>query len=176
MGWKFNEFLPEGWTCKPLISGTSIMLKSLEGFKFSSYKTAAAFMKENEKYTDEDVKKLFLYPNGKSKKEKAEIAKWKKSQYLPEGWTCQKVKVDSDALSIKADCGKIFNNRFDASLFMSTNGKYTQDDIEMFYLYPDGNNHNPQRVEEKLESLTADGEVDENTTIAESQSSKMGKK
>ena len=34
---------------------------SLEGQRYKSYKRAAAFMKADEKYTAQDIKKLFLY-------------------------------------------------------------------------------------------------------------------
>ena len=61
--WFANEYLPEGWLCQKNVN-RNIKLRSIEGRRFSSYRSAMEHMKSNLKYTENDMMKLFLYPDG----------------------------------------------------------------------------------------------------------------
>ena len=61
--WFRNEYLPEGWLCQKN-ANRNIKLRSIEGHRFSSYRSAMEYMKSVPKYTENDMMKLFLYPDG----------------------------------------------------------------------------------------------------------------
>ena len=61
---KPSPYLHVGWLCSEFTNGNHINIVSLEGQRYKSYKRAAAFMKADEKYTAQDIKKLFSYPDG----------------------------------------------------------------------------------------------------------------
>ena len=61
--WFRNEYLPEGWLCQKN-ANRNIKLRSIEGRRFSSYRSAMEYMKSVPKYTENDMMKLFLYPDG----------------------------------------------------------------------------------------------------------------
>ena len=117
-------------------------------------------MRESENYSEEDIDRLKLYPDGEAAKKVAKnnrrekVAKWERSEYLPQDWTCQKVRVGSNAVKIKTDCGQIFNSHFDATLFMNLDpAKYSKEDVEKLNLYPNGEPHIklPQRSQDEVD-------------------------
>merc|ERR1712204_134060 len=69
--WTTSEFLPEGWlgkqienTIKGKKNGSRFYFLDKTGFKFVCFKSAAAYMRNHEIYTEEDVNKLYLFPDG----------------------------------------------------------------------------------------------------------------
>merc|ERR1719319_1735639 len=66
---KTSEYLPEGWLCKDTPENSiQINVVSTDGLRFYSYKKAAEHMKALE-YSEEDINKFFLYPDGKDLKQ-----------------------------------------------------------------------------------------------------------
>ena len=61
---KPGPYLHDGWLGSEFTNGNHLNIVSLEGQRYKSNKRAAAFMKADEKYTAQDIKKLFLYPDG----------------------------------------------------------------------------------------------------------------
>ena len=63
-----NEYLSTDWLFKEKRKGNMhIDILSSEGKRFISYKQAVAFMRSSEKYTEKDVKKFYLFPDGKTR-------------------------------------------------------------------------------------------------------------
>lgn len=167
--WKTNKYLPEGWTGN-FENRRNFKIKSSEGTKFVSLSAAAAFMESDERYTENDVKNVYLCPDGRNRNEKAQLAKWKTSEYLPAGWTCKKVKVDSDVLKIQSDCGSIFTSHFDASVFMNLNPlKYSKEDLKKLNLYPNGKPHlvSPEKSEDHEEDQITEMEEEHDEDMEE---------
>merc|ERR1719369_136485 len=64
-GWKENEYLPQKWFYIEKQEGEKgIIIVSKEGKLFHFYKGAVLFMRSNSDYTDEDIKKIYLCPEG----------------------------------------------------------------------------------------------------------------
>ena len=144
LGWKTNEYLPEGWKCKP-VSGGSIRLKSDDGSNFCTYKAAAAYFKESNNFTKEDLARLFLYPDGIVKKgnkkmkirnTKLSHVAWKTNKYLPEGWKCK--PLSGSNIKLKSDDGSTFKTYKAAAAYFKESKNFTQEDLARLYLYPDG--------------------------------------
>ena len=144
--WLTNAYLPHGWKCKDKREGaTNIMLRSSEGTTLTSYRAAAAFMDQNTAYTEEDVTRLYLYPDGQNH-QFTFIAKpvWKTNEFLPEGWSYSS-NYERDGRSgqkdrriIKSDIGFKFKSLKAAATYMANDGSYTVEQINRLSLYPDG--------------------------------------
>jgi len=147
-GWIDNEHLPEGWLCKgnnkKVTKSDPIMSK--EGTMLTSYKTAAAFMKTSGSYSQDQIDRLYLYPEGKRILSNILDENWKTNVYLPEGWKCKEKKAGSSYLYIQTEAGVRLCNYKGAAEFMEQNGEYSKRDVERLYLYPDGKNHSPNQV------------------------------
>ena len=113
-------------------------MKADDNTRLQSYKAAAAFMEADSKYTKEDIEKMYLYPDGKN--HNAQVI-WKTSQYLPEGWMCSDSNTKSGNINVKADDNTKLQSYRAAVAFMEADPKYTEDDMEKMYCYPDGKNH-----------------------------------
>ena len=142
--WLTNAYLPNGWKCKDKREGaTNIMLRSDEGTTLTSYRAAAAFMEQNAAYTKEDIKQLYLYPDGLNH-QFTFIAQpvWKTNDYLPEGWSyssnCDGRSGQKDRRIIKSDIGFKFKSLKAAADYMKNDGSYTVEQINRLFLYPDG--------------------------------------
>ena len=85
-GWETNEFLPQGWLHKPR-QGREINLLTPEGIKLRSYKAAFDLMAEGDDFSQEDIDRLALYPDGQQARLRPED--WSASPYLPQGWRCK---------------------------------------------------------------------------------------
>ena len=51
------------------IKSHNICVKTDDNIKLNSYKAAAAYMKANPKYTEEDIEKMYCYPDGKNRRQ-----------------------------------------------------------------------------------------------------------
>ena len=73
-GWKENDFLPQKWMFKDKSanSPTHLRIVSEEGIKFASLKSVFSFMRTVEKYSEKDVERFKLFPNGKLQHTKKE--------------------------------------------------------------------------------------------------------
>ena len=60
-----SVYLPQGWTFKGKKRGLDV--RCPEGFKFESYLAIGFFMKQ-EGYTEEQIARMFRFPNGKNHK------------------------------------------------------------------------------------------------------------
>jgi len=139
--WKTNEYLPEGWTCKRTEGSLKINFKTNTGFRLSSYRSAAIYIEENSEYTQEDVDKIFKYPDGKShERQLPSDEDWITNEYLPEGWMCKERK-EGPNICVKTKNGVKINSYRGAVEHVEENSKYTKEDLEKLYLYPDGKNH-----------------------------------
>ena len=150
--YKPSEYLPEGWLGKEKEVSkedkeegrrdTHIKIMNDEGVRFGSYKKASEFMKASEKYTPEDIEKLYLYPDGKRHIQLGLVEEWKTSEYLPQGWLCLAVKDGSHINIASSDTiREKFRSYKKAAEFLKANPKYTSDDVDRLYLYPDGTQH-----------------------------------
>ena len=148
--YKPSEYLPEGWLGKEKTEedkeegkrDTHIKIMNEEGVRFGSYKKAFEFMKANEKYTAEDIEKLYLYPDGKKHIQLGAAEEWKSSEYLPQGWLCLPAKDGAQINIASADTiREKFRSYKKAAEFLKANPKYTSEDVDRLYLYPDGSQH-----------------------------------
>jgi hypothetical protein len=63
--WLENNYLPEGWLHKkPKSNFIYIWVRSREGLLFKSFKQVDNFFNSNEDYSDEDVERFTLFPDG----------------------------------------------------------------------------------------------------------------
>ena len=85
--WKENEFLPPGWRCRPNKHG-NISLLTVDNVKIKSYKGAVDFMLEHDDYSQEDIDRVQMYPDGlrRALHGQAASVEWSTSVYLPPGW------------------------------------------------------------------------------------------
>ena len=128
------------------------MLRSEDGNMFTTYRSATAFMKSNEKYSKEDLKRLSLYPHGIEKKfikqkkktnkvklkyEGKSILKWKTNPYLPKDWTCKNMK-NKFVIRIKTEEGVKMSSLKAVRAFLKSNEKYSKEDFDRLNLYPSG--------------------------------------
>jgi len=107
-----------------------------------SYRSAAIYIEENSEYTQQDVDKIYNYPDGKDHKHDEE---WITNEYLPAGWMCKDRK---HGLYLKTDTGVRLSSYRAAAVYMEENTEYTKEDVESMYMYPDGKNHSTQPSEE----------------------------
>ena len=158
--WKPNDWLPKGWTCCPVKKDSEgkiskwkksqIKIKSPEGERFHSYSKTALYMRSNtSKYTEEDIRKFYLYPDGKTREQRLEDASWSRSEYLPEGWKC---KPNKFGLHILSPEGKMMRTYRMLVQFMKSEAKYSDEDSKKALLYPDGKKHELEVVREMMTS------------------------
>ena len=156
--WKPSEWLPKGWMGCPVKKESekeiskwkksSIKIKSPEGERFNSYSKATLHMREHPtRYSEEDIRKLQLYPNGKTREQRLEEASWSTSEYLPEGWRC---KTNKFQLQIQNPEGKLFHSYRSLVQFLKADSKYTEEDEKKALLYPDGKKHELEAVREAM--------------------------
>merc|ERR1712129_512191 len=149
--WKTNEYLPEGWMCKDVETGSSnIRVKTNDGKVLKSFKASARFMSSSNKYSQDDIERLQLYPIGErtvlKKNEgiklgdanQVQLDSWKTNEFLPDGWMCKGVKDGSGNIRIKTNDGTIFKPYKSAANFMKSSEKLYAEDIEKLYHYPKG--------------------------------------
>ena len=144
-GWTSNQYLPKGWTCqdkKSLTKTSKIWLKTDTGKRFHYYSPAVAFMREDPKYTETDIIQFYLYPDGKNHNQQTKNDhRWSTSIYLPEGWMCSELYVNSGiSICVKADNSTKLLSYKAAAAYMEADSRYTEDDIKKMYCYPDGKN------------------------------------
>ena len=137
LSWSTSVYLPEGWACKPLKKGWAILLKSCDDTKLKSYKTAAAHMEADSRYTKEDVERLYHYPDGKSHKLQSK-EEMQRSKYLPKGWMFRDRKRGLDILTSD---GTKLESYIAVNRYMQFKQTFTKKQMNMIYLFPDGKNH-----------------------------------
>ena len=103
-------------------------------------------MREDPKYTENDISQFYLYPDGKNHGSPQII--WSTSRYLPEGWMCSDSNTKSANICVKADDNTKLQSYKAAAAFMEADSKYTREDVEKLYQYPDGKNHKLQSKED----------------------------
>ena len=143
--WKTNEYLPEGWMCSSS-NGGNICVKADDNTKLKSYKAAVAYMEADPKYTKEDVKRMYCYPDGKDHKKLSVSAnlrggpkeEMQGSQYLPDGWLFRNKKKGLDILT--ADGTKL-ESYISIQRYMEYKGDFTKDQMDLVWLFPDGVKH-----------------------------------
>ena len=64
-----SQYLPDGWLCKDSSNKVGIDIVSPDRRRFYSYRKAADYMEANDGYSEEDVRRLFLYPDGQQHKD-----------------------------------------------------------------------------------------------------------
>ena len=104
-------------------------------------------MESDTKYTKEDIEKMYLYPDGKY--HNPQII-WKTNQYLPEGWMASDSNIRG--ICVKADDNTKLQSYKAAATFIDADARYTKEDVERLYLYPDGKNHKLQSKEDMQRS------------------------
>jgi len=128
-GWVESSFLPPEWRYRKCKSGRNeYNFLSPEGEMFPSRKTLVAFMRSNDKYSEEDINSLDAL--------KVEIrAKWVQSQHdwieddktIPTGWkiryfeSARKNKVSRKRCYILSPSGALFQTRLKSLQFMIQN-------------------------------------------------------
>merc|ERR1712129_231894 len=127
--------------CKEKKEGSNICVKSKNGKRFNSYRTTIEYMKENSEFTNEDLDRVCLYPNGKNHICKMNEEDWITNEYLPEGWTYMVKKEGSSNIKIQTETGFRLRSYKAAAEYMEKNSEYSKDDMEKLYFFPDGNDH-----------------------------------
>jgi hypothetical protein len=157
-GERVDEYLPDGWLLKTeiiKINGiareNAIHFVTESGTKLKSRKAAAIYMEANaNKYSKEDIKKVYLTPDGKNHRiHTASENEWKANEYLPEGW---KGKETKHGVGLMTQDGTRFTSYLVATEYMQFVGDYSQQQIDRIYLYPDGsadNLHKRQKLKSK---------------------------
>ena len=114
----------------------SICVKTNDNTKLQSYKAAATYMETDSKYDEEDIEKMYCYPDGKSSRQLSQNSNynpekiWSTSKYLPEGWMCNDSSTKSGNICVKADDNTRLKSYKIALAFMEENpNKYTEDDM-----------------------------------------------
>ena len=145
--WKTSEYLPKGWICKDKKEGaTNISVRTDEGTLLDSYTAAARYMEAKDEFTQENIDRLHLYPDGKHHKfvvrenVKNKKLSWKSNEYLPDGWMF-KEKGGSSCDTFKTSDGTRLKSYMAAASYMEQSCKYSQEEITRFYLCPDGKSH-----------------------------------
>ena len=136
--WKESNYLPEGWVGKEYKEGNKFLMND-NGKSFSSYKAAVEAMKSDPKYSEEEISRAYLYPDGKNHKQYRSSGEWKQSAYLPDGWLGKKKRDGLGFLMNKS--GKMYSTYKTAAEAMKSDPKYSEQEISRLYLYPDGKNH-----------------------------------
>ena len=117
-------------------------VKADDNTKLISYKAAAAFMESDPKYTEDDVEKMYCYPDGKNSRKNSQIANFqgemKKSKYLPEGWLFRDKKRGLDILTSD---GTKLESYIAVNRYMLFKQTFTKEQMDLVYLFPDGKNH-----------------------------------
>ena len=63
--WKESHYLPVGWLGKDKKVGKKFLI-SENGERFSSYRSAVEFMKLNQKYSEQDLSRVYHFPDGRN--------------------------------------------------------------------------------------------------------------
>ena len=134
--WKTSQYLPKGWFGKGNRDGHKFLMND-NGKTFSSYKAAVEAMQSDLKYSEEDISKIYHYPDGENHARQSD--EWKESHYLPTGWLGKDKRAGASFL-MDVNGTKYVSYR-SAVEFMKSDHAYSQNDISMVYLYPDGKNH-----------------------------------
>eukprot|EP00092_Neocalanus_flemingeri_P037514 GFUD01040848.1.p1 GENE.GFUD01040848.1~~GFUD01040848.1.p1 ORF type:complete len:1678 (+),score=428.68 GFUD01040848.1:552-5036(+) len=74
---------------------------------------------------------------------------WMQSKYLPTDWLFKEKKEGNMHIDVLSSEGKRFISYKQAVVFMSSSEKYTEKDIDTFYLFPDGKNRNIRMTESR---------------------------
>ena len=120
--------------CKAKAAGASnIRVKTDNGRILTSYKSAAKFVQSYDKYTADDVQKLYHFPKGErlnygDKFRKREDVDWSTSAYLPRGWMGKKTgfkkgRKTGIATKFITGAGEKLTTYNAAALFMKSSGK-----------------------------------------------------
>ena len=113
-------------------------------------------MEENPKYTEEDIEKMYCYPDGKNHRQ--QTIQWKTNEYLPEGWMCSSSITLNANICVKADDNTKLTSYKAAVAYMEADPKYTKEDVTRMYCYPDGKDRKKlsQNYHSKLKLLLDD--------------------
>jgi len=107
-GWSGNQYLPEDWLHKQKVGTHALNILTSEGVKIISYKAAMHFMRTNAKYTEKDIQRIKLFPDGKfsnshrgrevdripqTPKISPDDPSWEENdQTIPKGWKSRKME------------------------------------------------------------------------------------
>jgi len=102
-GWLQNNFLPAGWIHKkPKSSYSYIWVKSREGVFFKSSKQVINYLNSSTEYSEYDVQKFYLFPDGSNKKKTlSNVRGWMNNDFLPEGWKYKQPISSSTYICVK---------------------------------------------------------------------------
>ena len=123
-------------------NGGNICVKADDNTKLKSYKAAVAYMEADPRYTKEDVKRMYCYPDGKDHFMGGPKEEMQGSQYLPDGWLFRNKKKGLDILT--ADGTKL-ESYISIQRYMEYKGDFTREQMDMVWFFPDGVNHNKRQ-------------------------------
>jgi len=162
-GWIKNEFLPEGWMFKkPKSNFQYIWVKSREGKTFKSTKQVVSFLNTSEEYSNQDVERFSLFPDGVlNTYAKIDGREWLENDYLPDGWKFKKPRSRSNPhyIWVKSREGILYKSAKQVVNFLNASVEYSNKDVQRFSRFPDGefkkstktkaSNQNRQHVSKK---------------------------
>jgi len=136
-GWQVNEYLPKDWLHKTRPNHHNINVLAAEGFKFPSFRAAIEFMRSNSNYTESDILRFRLFPNGKhsSKLENRFAGKevapddpsWKNDDpTVPQGWKSRKME-GKDVTMLQTPSGVVYWSRRAALKDLLKNGASSEE-------------------------------------------------
>ena len=102
-------------------SEKNLILKAHDDSRFYSYLGAANYMKLSEGYSQENIDRMYLYPDGKSHRQIQRSEDWKASVYLPEGWMCKDVKAGSTNINVLTSDGINLTSYTSAARYLEAN-------------------------------------------------------
>merc|ERR1719319_1056613 len=132
-GWQEDSLLPEGWMFKPGQPGVKskgLIYCKQDGQSISSHTEALNSILP----IDEEHMKEFIKKNSQKA---ADFAEHKTSEYLPEGWLCKDTPENSIQINVVSTDGLRFYSYKKAAEHMKAL-EYSEEDINKFFLYPDG--------------------------------------
>ena len=192
--------LPVNWRFKS--KRPSIMYCTDEGEVIIAHINAIRKVQSSEKYTPhqlEDLKRFVdkyggtrgEYGNGPS----ASLAKvfatsaskdelqrtlkslgWMENQHLPADWLFMNRKEGNMHINVLSSEGKSFISYKQAVIFMKSNEKYSMEDIEKFYLFPDGKSRSIRKVERRVmndESASSNEWIENDDSVPKGWKSKL---
>merc|ERR1719470_263508 len=181
-GWKEDALLPSTWRFK---AKRPFLYCSDQGKVILSHVNAIRKMRSSENYSTEMLNDLkrFIDNHGGTRKEyaartpgteslskifenaanKDELMRtldglgWKENTYLPADWLCKDRKEGNQHIDVLSIEGKRFISYKQAVAFMRTSEKYSEKDIQEFYLFPDGKTRSSRVNESRGNDSVNDG-------------------
>ena len=115
--WETNILLPAGWLYRETSGRTksgihvSVTMLSVEGCVFKSYKMALDFMKDNNRYDDQDIENMKKLIEEKTDVRRNTLNDWMEDQSLPRGWKLRRGAGKTGKDFFLAPGGKQFGSR-----------------------------------------------------------------